>query len=183
MAGAPAFLTWGHLTPHWKTESTALGRWHSPCPMAEAREASEATGDCVVTWSPPISLSPQQAVGSSREALTHVLCVQLYGRHLLEGNVASPAVPAAAQAAPRRRGHGAATPLRRSARARVLLGRGSFAARTATPGSGGEAEVEARPPGEEARTARGRGVVGRWAGPAGSWTKRGCGGWAGRCES
>lgn len=82
--------------------------------------------------------------------------------------MASPAVPAAAQAAPRRRGHGAATQPRRSAGARVLLGPGSFAARTATPGPGGEAEAEARPPGEGARTARGGGAfVGKWAGPAG----------------
>lgn len=160
MAGAPAFLTWEHLTPHWKMDAgTAQARWPRP-----ARPQGTA-------WSRgprPISLGPQRAVGSSPEALTHVLCVQLYGRHLFERNVASPAVPAAAQAAPRRRGHGAATQPRRSAGARVLLGPGSFAARTATPGPGGEAEAEARPPGEGARTARGGGAfVGKWAGPAG----------------
>lgn len=113
-----------------------------------------------------------------------MLRVQLYGRHLLERNVASPAVPAAAQAAPRRRGHGVATQPHRSARARVLLGRGSLAARTATPGPGGEAETEARSPGEGARTARRGGAVsggGRGQRPA--QVKEGVAGGQGAVES
>lgn len=113
-----------------------------------------------------------------------MLRVQLYGRHLLERNVAGPAVPAATQAAPRRRGHGAATQPRRSARARLFLGRGSFATRAATPRRGGEAVVEARPPGQEVRTARlggagrGREVGGASCRPA----EGGRGGRARRCR-
>lgn len=126
--------------PHLGTPDSSLGE-PSDAGTAHAREPRPGRPQGTA-WSRgprPISLGPLRAVGSSREALTHVLRVQLYGGHLLERNVASSAVPAAAQAAPRRRGHGAATQPRRSARARVLLGRGSFAARTETPGPGGEA--------------------------------------------
>lgn len=58
----------------------------------------------------PAAPHPAWAVGSEEgRALTHVLRVQLHGRHLLQRDVSRSAVPAAPQAAEHRGGHGART--------------------------------------------------------------------------
>lgn len=177
MAGAPAFLTWEHLTPQEEMESNLPRTLTGPRLGGRRQRGHRVSGRLRGHVVPaPLPSAPRgRWVPVHRPLLTHVLRVQLDGRHLLEGNVAGPAVPAAAQAAPGRRGHGAATPTRRSARARVFLGRGSSAARTATPRRGGEAAAEERFPVEKRGLpgGAGRGGAGPEVGGAGPGGGRG----------